>query len=875
MRRGPWGIGLLCRIGVLGRLGILCGAVGLLAGCDDDEPAAAEPPPDAAPADVGEDAADDAARDAATDTATDGPPDATPPIDPVVLAAADGTALWVTDRAIELRHGDAVRLRIPADGLQLGLVPAVNPATNYDPFYVYTEAPGALPNGLAWAGAARLAPALDGAALNVALDYGAAGSGAIRFTADDDRIAARWTPPDGAPAAYFRLRADADAEEGFYGLGEVFDHPNHRGRIRAMQLELDAQIESSNNEAHVPVPLLIGTTGWGLFVESYHPGAFAVAVERPDLVDLGVGTGVDSAQGLALHLFTADHPLDITKDYFEVTGFPRLPARWALGPWLWRDENQDQAEVEDDLDAMRDLDLAHTGIWVDRPYSSGVHSFDFEPTQFPDPQAMIDKAHRLGFRFALWHTGYVGEDQPATAEFHAAAEANGYYPPQTGVVANNWGRPVDYTNPAAYAWWQDLVRRYTAMGVEGFKLDYMEDVIVGLFRARNVWVFADGSTERTMHKLFQTLYHRAFAELLPEDGGFLLTRTGTWGGQVNGNIIWPGDLDANMLRHREEGVDRDGDTYIAVGGLPASMVAGLSLGPSGYAFYGSDTGGYRHCPPDKETFVRWFQQTALSSVMQVGTSCNDVAWQPTAGNGFDAEVLDLYRVFTRLHLRLWPYAWTLATELATTGRPLQRPYGLQHPESGEHPWDVYFFGDDLLVAPVVERDARSKEVPFPPGTWFDWFTGEAYAGDEHIIIDAPLQTLPLFLRAGGIVPLLRPTIDTLAPTDEPERVDSYATDPGRLYVRIGLGVDGARALFDGARIEIDGDTVRLTPGAEFDGGWQLELLGRAVAAVEADGVPLPALPTTEALDSVEQGVVVDGRFTHVRVPADVRAVTLR
>lgn len=851
----------------------------LCAACDDDEtPAepvdAAPDAPDAAPdPEPDPDAAPEA--DAAVDAGPDAAPDLGPPIDPVVLRGDGPTVLSATDRAIELRHGDDVRLTLPAAGLQLGVVPQIVDSTNYDPYYVYLDDPGLLPPGLEWVGAVRLEPRLDGGALVVDMNHRAAGSGALRFTLDDGRLVAEWTPPADTPAAYFRIRAVADPTEGFYGLGEVFDTPDHRGKLRAMQLELDRDIESSNNEAHVPVPLLIGTTGWGLFVESLYPGAFAVAVERDDLIDLGVGTGPATPEGLRFHLFTADHPLDITKQYFEVTGFPRLPARWALGPWVWRDENRDQAEVIDDIETMRDLDLAATGIWVDRPYSSGVQSFDFRPDQFPDPQGMIDRAHALGFRFALWHTGYIGDDQAATAEFHAAAEANGYYPPRTGPIVNNWGPPVDYTNPEAYAWWQGLVRRYTDMGVEGFKLDYMEDIVVGLIRLRTVWNFADGSTERTMHKGFQTLYHRAFAELLPEDGGFLLTRTGTWGGQVNGNIIWPGDLDANMARHREEATDRDGETYIAVGGLPASMVAGLSLGPSGYAFYGSDTGGYRHCPPDKETFIRWFQQTALSSVMQIGTSCNDVAWQPTERNGFDAEVLDLYRVFTRLHLRLWPYAWTLATELATTGRPLQRPYGLQHPELGDHRWDVYFFGDDLLVAPVVERGARQKAVPFPPGRWFDWWTGEAIEGGEERTVDAPLQALPLYLRAGGVVPMLRPTIDTLAPTTAPERVDSYATDPGRLYVRLALGADGQRTLFDGAVIAQAGGVVQLTPGAEFDGGWQLKVAGAEPAAVEVDGAPLDAVESLAALEAADAGWIVDGGFTHIRVGPAARAVTLR
>ncbi len=254
-----------------------------------------------------------------------------------------------------------------------------------------------------------------------------------------------------------------------------------------------------------------------------------------------------------------------------------------------------------------------------------------------------------------------------------------------------------------------------------------------------------------MHQGYKLLYHQVYAETLPQDGGFLLCRVGTWGDQAWTSVIWPGDLDATM-DPRYAPSDQHGEQYFATGGLPASVSLGLSLGPAGYPFYGADTGGYRHAPPDKETFTRWFEQTALSTVMQVGTNSNDVAWENTPLNGFDAEMLDWYRDFVRLHARLFPYEWTYAQRLATDGRPIQRALGLARPELGLHPPDVYFFGDHLLVAPVVERGARTRDVPFPPGRWVDWFTGEVLQGAQTV--DAPLQKLPLYLEEGGIVPLL-------------------------------------------------------------------------------------------------------------------------
>lgn len=775
--------------------------------------------------------------------------------------------------ALSLRRGSAELLRFPTDGLQLGVVNQIDDAFNYDPFYFYNPSPLYIPPaGLRWLSlAAAQVTRADAGSFELALTFEEQRRARLLATASaDGRFELQLLPEsEGAAVAFFRLRPRTDSQEGFYGLGEYLDDVNHRGKLRAMQFEVDAGLESGYNEAHVPIPLLIGTRGWGLFVATYYPGTFDVARQADDLVEVTFGTGAASAQGLTFHLFSAEHPLDITKHYYDVTGYPRLPARWALGPLVWRDENRDQAEVESDLNAIRDLDLAITGLWIDRPYASAVNSFDFKPSQFPDPQAMIDLAHRLGMRMSLWHTPYVDPDAAATKPLYDYVTEHGFYPPRSYSFID-WGRIIDYTNPDAYAWWQDLIGRYTAMGIEGFKLDYAEDVVVGLFTRRIPWRFADGSDERTMHARYQLFYHRVYAETLPESGGFLLCRHATWGDQINGPIIWPGDLDASFAKHREM-VDEDGDTYTAVGGLPASMIAGISLGPSGFPFYGSDTGGYRHSPTDKELFTRWFEQTALSSVMQIGTSANDVAWEPTAANGFDAEMLDWFRRYTRLHLRLFPYLWTHAQRLAIDGRPIQRPMGLAYPELGTHPWDQYLLGDDLLVAPVLERGQREREVVLPPGRWLDWWTGEVVSGST-ITVQAPLDTLPLFLRDGGIIPLLRPTIDTLAPTDVPERVDSYATDAGVLYVRAAPKESESLQLFDGTelaqQLSSGGEAAPLVrlhyqPGDELRFGALFEVyvpaLGGRITtdAVTANDAALTRYDSLAELEAAESGWTVE------------------
>jgi alpha-D-xyloside xylohydrolase len=793
------------------------------------------------------------------------------------------------DSTITVKRDNDVLLRFPADGLELGRVTTVSDATNYDPTS-FAGQPSLGPTDLTWLPVTTTEVGTQTSNhVTAILTYAPDLVAELTIDqVDPGRFDATLVPTTGKDGvAYFRIRARTDRTEGFYGLGEVFDSVNHRGKVRAMQLELELGSESSYNDAHVPVPFLTGTRGWGLFVESRYPMAFDVASQEDDLVDVIVGTGVASTNGLAFHVFAAEHPLDVSKHYYDVTGYPVKPARWALGPIVWRNDDANQAEVESDVQIMRDKDLATTAIWIDRPYATAENTFDFDGARYTDAAAMIQHAHDLGFRMSLWHVPYLDEKSAdklaATQALRDEATAKGYYPAKTGLLLfNNWGRPIDLTNKDAYGWWQSLIHRYTDLGIEGFKLDYGEDVVVGIGTGRNVWQFSDGSDERTMHASFQTFYHQAYAETLPTTGGFLLCRAGTYGDQSHVSVIWPGDLDATFAKRGDPGTDA-GKAYTSTGGLPASVIAGLSLSASGFPMFGADTGGYRHSPPDQETFMRWFEQTALSTVMQIGTSSSTVAWE-LQQNGFDQSELDAYQKYTRLHLRLFPYEWTYVERLQKDGRPITRPLGLAYPELGEHPDDTYLFGDDLLVAPVVERGATVRDVSFPPGTWLDWWSGAAHDGGQHASVAAPVDTLPLFVRRGAIVPMLRPTIDAMGATTKPAEVDSYATTPGVLYARVAAGPKSTFVLFDGTAVAqektANGVSLSSKDGSEFTQGVVFEVIGESAkpASVKEADNALGEQPDLTTLEAASAGWAYDGSSTggtlYVKVGSGTHAVVV-
>ncbi|MFH1530500.1 MAG: TIM-barrel domain-containing protein [Pseudomonadota bacterium] len=666
------------------------------------------------------------------------------------------------------------------------------------------------------------------------------------------------TPEDTTHVVLVRLGyAPLGPQENFYGLGENYDHPARRGTLREMHFMPILPSESGYNEAHVPIPLLISTAGSALFVEDRNPGTWDVAMTDPERV---VATwAVPAAK---FHLLWAGHPMDVLPRYYELTGYPALPPIWAFGILQWQDEVDGQAMVMDDALSMRALDLPCSAIWIDRPYAVPHTYFEFDEN-YPDAAQMVTDLNDLGYRVAIWSAPYLSKD--LEAEYAFAAENDFFV--EGDVQYEKFGTLMDFTNPEAVAFWRDLVHLATDIGIEGFKLDYGEDVQAGFGPIKLNFNFYSGEPAQVMHKKYAWYYHLTYEDTVP-GGSFQLNRAGTYGDQSVTDVIWPGDLDADFRFHMEE------DFY--VGGLPAAIAAGLSLSTSGYPFFGSDTGGYRNNRPTEEVLLRWVAQTAASTTLQfggAGANCNpwdfteyleNVDWQeePVVSK-YDEGTVETWRRFARLHIRLFPYTYTQAVAAVSGGRPVLRPYGFALPEAGEHPDFVYFHGEHLLVAPVY-REEMDPEVPLPPGDrWVSWWTGEAWDGGATVVFpQPPLNQSVLLVREGAVIPMLRPTVDTLAPATDPE-VDSYGNDPGRLWlVTCPAAKDGPETtVFDGstAILKSGGShwTLEVGQGDTFT-GWVAEVRLHAAggpAAVDVvtdgEGASLEAVGTAGEVEACD------------------------
>ncbi len=779
-----------------------------------------------------------------------------------VITSDDDGVTFAQDKAV---------VRLPWATVHLGFVDEVKRTINYDPWGIIGGSPLLkAPGSLEW----RAPTGLVRSGTGVVLDYGDGVSLRATVKADGGNDGAFLTDltisGGGLRVAFVRFATLVAAGEPIYGLGEFIDTVNQRGTVRAMQVEADGATEAPDNNARVPVPFFQGPSGWGVFLDTFRPIAFDVAKESSDRVTSYVDVAFAADQTVPVRVFLGASSAEVMAHFNARVGRPALPPPWATGPWFWRDESKNQAEVEADLDAIRRVGLAASGYWIDRPYATEVNTFDFEPAQFPNPRALGPRANTLGMRLAIWHVPYLNEKVEATRALVNEATVGAFYPPVSGFLLNRWGRPIDLTNERARAFWKGKLQAYADLGIEGYKLDYAEDVAPGLSAVRNEWRFSDGSDERTMHAIYTDLYHGTYAEMLPPGGGFLLVRRGYAGDQAKGVVVWPGDLDATFAMHGERAID-GAEPYVSVGGLPAAFRGGLSLAASGFPLYAADTGGYRHSPPDGELLARWAQASSLFFAMQIGNSANTVPWEFNAERGITEETLAIVRASTILFLRLHPFRWSLLTDYRAGGALPLAPLGLLDPALAQEEEEV-LIGGVLLGAPILHRGIRERDVVLPKGRWLDWTALTFHEGSVHV--QAALNTLPLFQRAGSIIPMARATVKTLAPAADPS-VDSFANEPGRLSVRVVPGAAASFKVYDGLVLawEDGADCTFTAQGGT--GAWKgvdLEVLGdgRSVLGITADGVALGLLADDGALDASEQGFVVNG--ARVRVKSMARRI---
>lgn len=633
------------------------------------------------------------------------------------------------------------------------------------------------------------------------------------------------------------------ADDHFFGLGERYGSVDHRGLSmyswseeggsgKGEKVPVDDQNPFPNGPSmtYFPVPFFLSTQGWAMHLATTFRTETHFGSERKDAWRVAANTNE-----LETVIYVHDDPLASLDDFTRDTGRPMVPASWVFGPRR-RVSNGDRVGAIEEWRKLREAHVPTTGL------DDAVHLLPArsELGREEELKSWTSTAHAWGYKVMAYNNPYVSTSKSEAAADLAHGRERGFFAltpegtiGETEFISGEQQKlaTIDLTNPEAVVWFQDLLRRTLALGYDGWMHDFGEYV-------RRSWLFADGRRGDEVHNAFSVLSAKAAYDLLskerPDDFLFFV-RSGYTGTQQWVPAVWSGDPEA---------------TFDETQGLPAMLRGGLNLGMVGVPLWGSDVTGFKcitDFPYDKEMYLRWAEVGAVSPIMMEQNACaNPLGRRQKWKLWSDDETIAVYADMARLHTRLMPYFEVLAREASRTGVPIMRHPFLYHPREPEA-WKAessFYLGPSLWAAPVVERGVTMKDTWLPPGRWVDVIEHAVYEGGRRVVLPAPLARLPLLIKDGGIVPLLDPSIETLAPATEPSVVSlERVKDRLDVIVALSAGREAKIVLADGT-----------------------ELVARRIAA---SGAP-SALPEVapDALASCESGCVntsADGGVDRLRL----------
>ena len=493
---------------------------------------------------------------------------------------------------------------------------------------------------------------------------------------------------------------------------------------------------------------------YGLFFDNTSRTYFDMGKTEPTRVTFGAASGE-----LNYYVFTGGRertPKQVLSDYTDLTGRAPLPPVWALGNQQSRWSYYPESRVREVARGFRESRTPADVIYLDIDYMDGFRVFTWNNERFPDPSKMISDLRAEGFRVVLiidpgvkvdpnyyaYQQGQAGDHFVKTAdgkELHASV-----WP---GVCAF-----PDFTDAKAREWFGSLYKKNLDEGVAGFWNDMNEpgvflsdetpkpDIYHHPMKTFPLDARHAGDGVAGTHARFHNVYGMQMARstfeglkrLRPDARPFVLTRAG-YAGVQRYSAVWTGDNVASWDHLR----------------LSIPML--LNMGVSGVALIGSDVGGFSG-NPSPELYTRWLQAAALSPFLR---SHSEAGSNPHEPYSFPKAYADINRASIELRYRLLPYLYTLFNEHTGTGAPVMRPLWFEYPDDSRTYLidDQYLVGRDLLVAPVVTEAVTKRHVYFPVGDdWVDWWSGKTFKGGSDADIEAPLDRLPLFARAGAIIP---------------------------------------------------------------------------------------------------------------------------
>jgi len=589
---------------------------------------------------------------------------------------------------------------------------------------------------------------------------------------------------------FFQIGASfhSPADEHYYGLGQnqegYLDRRNH-----VVQCAHDYNAPSGQS---VCVPFIVTNYGYGLMWDN--PSKTTVAFGFNDQTRWTSEVG----QRVSFFVIAGKTYDEIYAGYRLLTGDTPMLPKSAYGYIQCKQRYTSQQEVLDAAKGYRDRHLPADVMVVDWFYYTKMGQMDMDPVKWPDPVEMNRQLHAMNFHsmISVWPR-FVPESR-----FYNLILHNGWFEhladgtPTNGLPYDRAGSDIDTTNPEAAAWYWNTVRdNIVSKGFDAFWADETEP---DLPPNGSYFHVGPGTQFFNVYPLFHTAaFYNGFRRDL-KTRALILARDSYLGAQHNGAIFWSSDISPNW------------DT------LKRQVPTGINFVASGMPYWSTDIGGWQYLPgshtPDHpplldpsdardnvghyddypELYVRWFEYGAFQpNFRSHGSRNHNEVWS------YGKQAEPILEKYLRLRYELMPYIYSLGHYSHQTGAPFMRGLFMDFPQDPRvvNIGDEYMFGPALLVAPVTEQGATSRSVYLPAGTdWYNYWTNERVHGGQTITVAAPIDTIPLFVRAGSVLPLGEP----VESTNEVQKI---------ARVRVYRGADGDFELY-----QDDGNTYAYETG---------------------------------------------------------------
>ncbi len=535
----------------------------------------------------------------------------------------------------------------------------------------------------------------------------------------------------------------AQTAESFYGLGDKATHLNLKGK-RVNNWAMDQYAFGKDQDPlYKAIPFYVGlqnNQAYGIFFDNTFRTYFDFSHERRNVTSFWADGGE-----MNYYFFYGPKMDQVVKAYTDLTGKPELPPLWTLGFQQCKWSYYPESRVKEVAKTFRDLKIPCDGIYLDIDYMDGFRCFTWNKEYFPDPKRMVRELSEDGFKtVAIIDPGIkVDKDywiyQEGKDKDYFCKRGDGPY--MRGKVWPGECNFPDFTNPEVREWWAGLYKELIGdIGIKGVWNDMNEPAVMEVPTKTfplDVRHDYDGyrCSHRKAHNIYGTQMARATYEGVKKyvypKRPFVITRS-AYSGAQRFTSTWTGDNIATW-------------EHLWIANVQAQRMC-----MSGMSHVGSDIGGFAE-QPSGELFVRWIQLGIFHPLCRVHSSGDHGDQEPWS---FGDEITDISRKFIELRYQLLPYLYTMFYKYTKEGSPMLQSlvyYDQEDPQT-HFRTDEFIFGEQLLVCPIQEPNAQGRRMYFPKGKWYNYWTDEIVSGGIERWVVAKLDSVPLFVKEGAIIP---------------------------------------------------------------------------------------------------------------------------